>query len=156
MSNELAKEEVLVEAVRAVLIADNTDTGGTVREIDFYCGDRIYMADKNLDNDFPQIFLNTDAAPDQQLLPSGNYFLETTCCVKMDYTNAQQTMYRMDSRVLALINKKPDTLNLAVPSKNLRCRLILKMSSIRFTDPIAQLYLKNTRFRVILDDETLV
>ena len=155
MSNALAKEEVLVEAVRAILVADNADTGVTVREINFYCADRIYMSDKNADKAFPQIFMQTDTGQDQLNLPSGDYFFETTCCVKMDDTNPQQTLYRMDSRVLALINKKPNTLNLAVPSKNLRCRLIVKTTSLKFTDPLAQLYMKTTRFRVILDDETL-
>lgn len=157
MSNiDNSKEEVLLQAVRKLLVDDNADTGKTVREIDYYVGDRIYLTDKNIDNaTFPQIILSVDAAEDELGLPTGNYVLDVRTYVNIDDEYAKTKLKRIDARVLVLINKRSDSLNSAVTGKNLRCRLIVKMSSLETTDPIAHLYIKRTSYRVILDDEVI-
>ena len=150
-----SKEEILIQAVRTLFVNDDTDTGKTVREINYYVGDRIFLTDKNIDEDFPQIVLSADSVYDELELPTGNYILEIRTFVKIDDSYAQTKLMRINSRMLVLINKQPESLNSAVLGKNLRCRLIVKMSSINVTDPVAHLYMRRTSFRVILDDETL-
>jgi hypothetical protein len=156
MSNVInAKEEVLMEAIRSLMVADNSNTGNPVREIHYYAADRIFPTEHNIDEDFPQFGIVIESVLDDQILPTGEYFAEVISYVKKDYENSIRTLLRMDARVLALINKKHASLNAAVISKNLRCRLIVKMSSLRISDPIAQLNTKRTRFRVTCDDETI-
>ena len=156
MSNPTnSKEEVLMEAIRALMVADNVDTGVTVREIHYYVGDRIFPTEHNIDEEFPQFGIIIEAVTDDFNIPTGDYFAEVMSYTKKDALSAITTLLRMDARVLVLINKKPQSLNDAVSSKNLRCRLIVKMSSFKTTDPIANLNVKRTRFRVICDDEII-
>ncbi len=150
-----SKEEVLLEAIRTLMIADNADTGVTLREIHYYVADRIFPTEQNMDEDFPQFGITTESVSDELNLPTGDYFVEVIAHTKKDAKYAITDLLRMDARVLVLINKKPQSLNDAVSSKNLRCRLIVKMSSLRTTDPIAHLNVKRTRFRVICDDEII-
>lgn len=156
MSNESnSKEDVLLEAARTLLVNDNSDTSNTVREIHFYCADRIerdYVAAKT---EFPKITLSIVHGLTHLGLPSGGYFLNVTGHYEISEQNSLTMLSRMMARAFFLLNKKYDDLNVAVSSKNLRCRQILMLSSDTNKDELLKHYVKTTRFSVICDDETL-
>ncbi len=154
MSNVEAKEEVLYEALKSIIISDNVDTGQTVRELHFYIADRISREQKRTADANPQMTMLVEHAGDEEAIPSGSYFVEIRSYVHFDYDYPLTTVGRIESRMLTLINKKPNILNLAT-SKNLRCRLCVKTSSIPTVDQIARLHIKVTRFRLICDDENI-
>jgi hypothetical protein len=156
VSNETySKENVLLEAVRTLLVNDNSNTSKIVREIHFYCGDRIerdFVAARTV---FPKITLSVDHAAVHSGLPSGTYFLDVTGHYEIGEQNSLTKLSRMMARSNFLLNEKHDNLNVAVSGKNLRCRQILMLSSIGRKDEFLKHYLRTLRFSVVCDDEIL-
>ena len=63
MSNiSYSKINVIIEAVRNLLVSDNSNTGLEVREIHYYCSDRIFRSYIRINHDFPQIILECDSS----------------------------------------------------------------------------------------------
>ena len=156
MSNETyAKENVLLEAARTLLVNDNSNTGNTVREIQFYCADRIERDHTPAKTDFPKITLSVAHGLTHLGLPSGSYFLNVTGHFEISDQNSLTKLSRMMARAFFLLNKKFDDLNVAVSGKNLRCRQILMLSSDTNRDELLKHYVKTSRFSVICDDEIL-
>lgn len=154
-----SKEEVLAEAIRILLIADTSDTTETVREIMFYISDANkvrYSGDLTIDFDsYPALTFKVESNGDENNLPTGNYLVQIMGSINANVSTPQATLKRLMSRVDYLINKKPNGLNTAVSSKNLRCRLILKTSVQEYEDFIKKVHRKLHMFSVQCDDEIL-
>ena len=86
-------------------------------------------------------------------IPSNKYILEVMGVYKMDVDYAQTNLNNLMARVDFLINKKPVQMNLVVPSKNLRCRHVNKISALLWDDVVEKVYFSYIRFLVICDDE---
>lgn len=154
MSNEsYSKSKVVLEAVRSILVSDNVNTGNEVREIDHYCGDRIYREYTKPKKTFPQITLAIEEDISGIVLPTGGYFLEIKVHTAFDQHSPLDTKDNITARILFLLENKPASLNLAT-SKNLRCRLINKMSVHPTQDFIEKTYINVIRFKLICDHET--
>ena len=129
-NEEYSKSKTILEAVRNIFVGDNANTGNDVREIEYYCADRVYRGNLNVGHDFPQITISVDEGINGLNLPSGEYFLEVNSHNKFSSSNAQDVVDNMSSRVEFLLSNKPNQLNLAVTSKNLRCRIVRKLSAL--------------------------
>jgi hypothetical protein len=153
MSNEkYSKSKVILEAVRSILVADNSNTGNEVREIEYYCSDRIHRGNLRTKSAFPQITFGIDEGYDELNLPSGHYYLSVSAHERFDSKYPQETLDNISSRIAFLLNKKPNQLNLAT-SKNLRCRLIVKISALLVQDYTNKVFTKSINFRMICGDE---
>jgi hypothetical protein len=152
-----SKEELLLAAVRELLVDDNSDTGVTVREIHYYCADRIQREHVNADIAYPRIDLEIEVTDTATNLPSGNFFLNVTPKVGMNQSYAQTTLDRITQRCIHLLENQENNLNLAaaVSGKNLRVRLIQKESALRVPDGVFETFSKFIRFSVIMDDDVL-
>ena len=80
--------------------------------------------------------------------------MRVTPFVQIDDNYAKTKLSNMAARAIYLLDKQSDQLNLA-SSKNLRCRLISKMSSIESQDLLDKLYSNLITFRVVCDDEII-
>lgn len=154
MNEEYSKSKVILESVRSILIGDNQNTGNDVREISHYCGNRIFRGKLRSKQQFPQITINTDEGFNDIVIPSGYYFLEVNSHVVYDSKSPQDTLDDIATRVIFLLDRKSSQLNLAT-SKNLRCRIIQKMSSMSIEDDLDRVYTRTIRFKMICDDETV-
>lgn len=155
MNQVNSKEEVLLAAAINILSADTIPVANSVREISFYCNDRIYRTDAQITQILPSLTLNTEELASNFTLPTSEYILEVTAWVNFSHSFPLTTINNFSARVIYLLDKQMDSLNDAVPGKNLRCRLISKLSSIKTSDAVLKVYQKTMRFRVVLDDETL-
>lgn len=154
--NELeSKNSVLYSSVIKLLKDDNVSTGNIVKEINFYVGSRIIRKNLRQKIKNPKILIDILDQPSDLSLPSGKYVLSTTVVVNTDDTYALTELDNISARVEFLLNKKSASLNLAYSSKNLRCRLINKVSGITSSDLLKKIHQKVTMFDVTLDDETL-
>src|SRR5574340_676526 len=117
-----AKTNVFLEAITKVLESDNVDTGQAMREIHYYCADRIYRSNVPQGDTFPQILSELDDKGGIPGLPSNNFLLTITACVSNKIGYAQTTLENIAGRIDFLFAMKPVLINLAVPSKNLICR----------------------------------
>lgn len=155
MSNEqYSKSKVILEAVRSIMTDDDANTGNELREIQYYCADRVYRGNLRVKSDFPQISMRVEEGLDELNIPSGEYFLEVSSHEKFDANSPQDVLDGISSRIQFLLNKKPDQLNLAT-SKNLRCRLIIKLSALLIEDYVNRVFTKTIRFRTVCGDETI-
>lgn len=156
MSNvAYAKDNIILQAVRSILVGDNVNTNNDVREIHYYCADRIYRQFHNVNQPFPQIVMKVEAGDVEKGLPSGKYYLELMGCVSISDGHAQTKLSNMMARAEYLLAKQSAQLNLAVVGKNLRARRVDKVSDFLDTDPIDKLHKKTIRFMVICDDEII-
>ena len=158
MSNlAYSKAEVIISAVRELLLGDNAATGNTVGSINSYVVDRIAREDTNIEQDAPKITLSIEDGAAEHDLPSRTYFLTVNPITHMDGDTPQTTLHRIASRIDFLLNNKPASLNAtaAASGKNLRCRLLIQESALRVPDAVDRFYSKIMRYRVICDDETI-
>jgi hypothetical protein len=154
--NELeSKSEILYSSIYSILKNDDTNTGKTVREINFYVADRIVR--KYLRHNFgnPKILMEITEQVSNLGLPTAKYLLELTAVVDETENYALTIIDRICSRIEFLFNKKQTSINLVYPSKNLRCRTINKMSAIPSYDGLEKVHKKNIIFDIIVDDENL-
>ena len=136
------------------MVADNVDTGYELREIEYYCANRIYRGNLRITSVFPQITMNVEEGLDELNLPSGEYFLEMNVHEKFDAKHPQDTLDNISSRIQFLLNEKPDQLNLAT-GKNLRVWLIIKLSALPLQDYVNRIFTKTVRYKIICGDETI-
>lgn len=155
MNSIESKTEVLYSSVYKILKNDKTDTGHTVREINFYVEGRIVRKNlrQNLEN--PKILMEITEQPSNLNLPTAKYLLELTAVVNETENYALTILDRIVSRIEFLLNKRPASMNLAYTSKNLRCRTINKTSAIPYYDGLQKIHYKNIMFDIIVDDENL-
>lgn len=153
-----SKAELILSAVREILLGDNTATGNTVGSIESYCANRIQREDLQSQIDFPKIDLSCEEGPEELELPTGLYFLSVKPRTAMDDNSAPQTVLdRMAARINTLLHNQPASLNSAsvASGKDLRCRTIVKESVLRVPDTLDRSYTKVMRYRVRCDDEIL-
>ena len=158
MSNlTVSKSEVIISAVRELLLGDNAATGNDVDSIDSYVSNRISRVDTNIDVNAPKIDLGVEEGQADLDLPTRTYFLTVAPITHMDGDVPQTTLDRISSRIDFLLNNKPSSLNgtSTATGKNLRCRLIIQESALRVPDTIERTYTKVLRYRVVCDDEQL-
>jgi len=159
MSNEsYSKDEIILAAVREILLGDNAATGNDVGSIDSYVSNRIQREDVHVVIDFPRIDLSVEEGGAEVGLPTRRYFLVIKPRTHMDEnTSPQTTLDRIGARIDFLLNNKPASLNAtaAASGKNLRCRLLIQESALRVPDAVDRFYSKIMRYRVICDDETI-
>lgn len=149
-----SKVNILLEAVYKILSADSTNTGVTMREITHYTTN---ISRKKIEQQstFPQITFEVDEQESELLLPSQSYLLTVSAHVKKDMQYALTSLDNLTARIEYLLNKKPSSINLAVSGKNLRCRLINKISGMKVTDELKEVHTKNLIFEVVLGDEII-
>jgi len=155
MNVKESKTNILLEAVYKILSEDSANTGYTMREMNFYVGDNINRPRLEMGAEFPQVTFEVDEYETDLLIPTQKYQLTVSGHVKKDMAYAQTTLDNLTARIEYLLNKKPSSLNLAVPSKKLRCRLINKISGLKTTDELKEVHTKNLIFEVVLDDEII-
>lgn len=156
MNETYSKSLVLMEAVRSILIADTTDTHKTVREIKHYVSQRVYQS--HLPNPsvlLPEITLYVDDGPSSLSLSSGTYYLNIKVWVSEDATTPNETLDNITARIEFLLNHKHEDLNGAVSSKSLRCRMIVKESSQKISDPVLKVLTRHIIYYIICDDEII-
>ncbi len=154
--NELeSKTEILYSSIYKILKDDDANTNNTLREIHYYVKDRIIR--KNLRHNLinPKILMEITEQISDLGLPTAKYLLELTVVVDETEQYALTILDRITSRVEFLLNKKQASINLAYPSKNLRCRTINKISGITSYDGLQKIHQKNIMFDLIIDDENL-
>lgn len=149
------KTNILMEAVRTVLISDTVNTGYTTREIKYYVDTRIYRTRQEDSSVFPKITMDVDEYESELSLPSARYLLTIQAHVKKDMSYALTALGNLSNRIEYLLNKKPSSINLVVNSKKLRCRLINKISGLLTTDELKEVHTKTIIFEVVLGDEIL-
>lgn len=156
MNKNYSKNELILIGVRKLLVDDNTNTGAEVREIQFYCEDRIYRTDLNHAATFPQILMEIDSMDSSILIPTSKFILTIKICIKRGTSGANMVLDRMATRVEYLLNRQHEKINIAADlAKNLRCRMIRKISAIRATDMIMDIITEIIMFEIVLDDEIL-
>jgi hypothetical protein len=158
MNQNYSKINVLYEAVRSVLINDKTETAQEVREFKYYCNERVTRGFLPIAKIFPQCAMKLSDVGSNLGLPSAEYDLELRIWVDINSTYPQTTLENIATRAIFLLDHKPENLNNSIlTEKNLRCRLINKMSAHDYTDELENksLYCKVLFFRVICDDEIL-
>lgn len=155
MNLKESKSNILMEAVRTILVGDTTNTGYTSREIAYYCGTRIFRTRTEDDSAFPKITMDVDEYESELALPSSRCLLTIQAHVKKDMSYALTNLGNLSNRIEYLLNKQIASINLAVSSKKLRCRLINKVSGLLTTDELKEVHTKTLIFDVVLDDETL-
>lgn len=155
MTGTKAKSKLILEAVRGLLISDNTDTGNDMREIYHYTSHRIIRSHIPVGNDFPQIIMKLDENDAMQLLPSGEFNLVISCWELLKKDAAHEVVDDMAARVIYLLHNKVDDLNNQVSGESLRLRLITKQSNLENTDEILKAVFRTVIFRIVADDEVL-
>lgn len=163
MSNvNYAKENVILEAVRSILVADNGTLSSDVKSIHQYVADRIIRKKAFLEPpEESLITMEVISRGGNYNLPSSSWFLTITAINPMEAepivagSNAQDDVANMSQRIEYLLNKKHDDLNNSVPTKNLRCRLINRISLLPTDDEKLKLYKRDIVFEMITDDEIL-
>jgi hypothetical protein len=156
-----AKDEILAEAIRILLIADTTPTGADVREVMYYVNsisEIRYSNDLAADfGSYPALSIKTERSGDNNNLPTGFYLVHIMGSIEVNTTQSrpQEKLKRLMSRVDALVNKKTNDLNNAVSSKNLRCRLFINSGSQEYEDFIKKIHRILITYKVQCDDETL-
>jgi hypothetical protein len=153
--DKYSKQEVLIESVRTMFINDNANTGNTVREISHYVSNRIYRKYKIENKPFPQTILEVTEFESALGLPSGNYNLKITNYVRMDSSEPWTVLGNLTARQINLLDKNQHQLNLVIPDKKLRCRLIQKNSVNDSDDTLSKLYIKVVSFFIICDKENI-
>jgi hypothetical protein len=157
MSNvNYSKENVILQAVRTLLVADNGTLTGDVKSIHTYCEDRIIR--KKIFTEAPGESLATMEVVSNGGdvgLPATRWFLTVTAIIPMDATNSQDNVSNFAERISILLNKKAMNLNNAVLTKNLRCRLINRLAILNADDEVLKIYKRDVNFELIIGDEIL-
>jgi len=157
MNQNYAKENVILEAIRTILVGDNAILTTQVKSIHQYCEDRIIK--KTAFTEPPGntlIMMEIIRRGGQDGIPSSNWFLTITAVIPMDSLNAQDIVVEMASRIEFLLNRKPANLNSVVSStKYLRCRYINHIGTIPVDDDVKKLYKRDVTFDIIVDDEIM-
>jgi len=161
MNESNAKEEVLLEAIVGTLIDDTVNTSKTVREIAYYCSDRVYLT-YEFDNDavFPQLVIDVEQLVSEIKMPTTQFMVSVKAYVSMNKSASgndypQTRLIRLTSRVVFLLHNKQDSLNDEVSSKNLRCRIIQHFHTSKDDILTDKVYGKNIIFSVICDNEII-
>jgi len=156
MNKVYSKPKVLLEAVRTLLLADNSNTGNEVREIEYYVKNNIYRTYIFDKLKFPQINISVNELGDLVSLPSSELLLKVIVWVKSDDSFPQDKLDNIVQRCIYLINKKPINLNNAVVGKDLRCRSIIHYSTIDNNERLDdEVFGKEIWFNVKCDDEII-
>lgn len=156
MSNTTeAKTNILLEAVKKILSDDNSTLSTTMKAIHYYIADNIMRKRLEQIVDYPAVTMDVDEQGTDLLIPTQKYLLTVSAHVKKTMAYAQTELDNLTARIEYLLNKKPASINLAVASKKLRCRLINKISGVKVTDELKEIHSKHLMFEVVLDDETV-
>lgn len=120
--SDYSKNIVIAEALRAILVGDNTNTTKEVREIHFYVADRIFRGHQpSADQDYPQITYEVRNGEHSIELPTAEFTVEIFAFAKYTDDLPLTKLDNLSARITTLLN--PDSLN-AATSKRLRCRTI--------------------------------
>ena len=150
-----SKSNILMEAVYKILTTDTADTGLKSREISHYCSNRVFRSKLLVSPIFPLITMETDEIGGELLLPSQRFLLTVQAHVKKEMEYALTSLDNLSNRIEYLLNKNTTSINLAVSSKKLRCRLINKVSALLTTDELKEVHTKSIQFDVVIGDELL-
>ena len=156
MNESFSKVELMLTAIRTILVDDVYNTYKEVREIKYYAKDRIFRSNLNSKEIFPQIILSVDEMDSNIALPTQRMMLNISIYVNKNDSNAHTTLDRISSRIEFLLNKKNNNINNVEPNKNLRCRKIIKVSAITSIDNLMDVISKTIIFDIIVDDEIII
>lgn len=156
MNQNYSKQNTLLKSVRAILIGDTAVLATEVREIKYYVSNRIVQGQNPVSLLMPQVTMDVNDGMNEQLLPSGEYYLMIKCWVEQDSEAPNDTLNNLSTRIIYLLNNRYNELNTKFPSENLRCRFIVKQSNTKHVDAVAKIIDRTILFRVIADDEILV
>jgi hypothetical protein len=107
------------------------------------------------DSAFPKITMDVDEYESENNLPTQKSLLTIQAHIKKNDSYALTSLGNLSNRIEYLLNKKPASINLAVSSKKLRCRMINKISGLLTTDELKEVHTKTLMFDVVMDDEIL-
>lgn len=150
-----SEDNLLLEAVRTLLVDDNSNTGESVREIHHYCEDRIVRSNLKTLVNRPCITMYTVGGPSDLGLPTRQYMLHLTVNTDIETESSQDILNNLAQRVIDLLDEKPKSLNDKV-SENLRCRLVVLISNNFISDEDKGLNKRELIFRITLQKQITI